>query len=187
MPYSPFACIPPTPKIGEPFYDFFRHALPEPRDDGVALAEMQVRGIRVAVRIEEMPARFHSAEVTLPSGQVKRFSCGSGEEAGKLLEDLCNAFFEERATFGTLHGEEGELLLHLTGYAQEDGRNVCVEQMPDGWLVLFVAETESYFGNKPLQVFSVKDASLTERLVRAICQGMLDVTPAGKKAMSRSW
>lgn len=182
MSYSPFRYQAPIPKPGEPFHDVFRKAIPVMLDDGTSFAETQARGVRIAVRIEDMPARFYSADVTLPTGQVKRFGTGSGTEAGQLLEDLCNAFFAEQATFGQLYDEDGAPVRSLCRKGKGGGRDVHTEKLADGWLVLFLEETESELGPKPAQAFSVKDASLAKRLVSAICSDMLTVEPVRKNA-----
>jgi hypothetical protein len=123
---------------------------------------------------DRWPASFYSASVVSPSGERGKFGTGSGDETGRLLAALCEAF-QEGAACLTLDEFEGREELVDLFYAKEDGRTCSIRSdLHSEWHSIELGERQRWNGQKMHAVsFFVKDETLARALAAAVGSGML--------------
>lgn len=134
-------------------------------------------GHRVEISADYEPAKFWSATVTSPQGCSRVFSTGSGNDIGKLLRRLCDAFQVGGAHLDLCYDSSGRTPL-MSAEVEEDGRSCDVTAVEDGWHELFLDESSSLLGMRPARAFHIKDLALAQAVAKAFGEGMLTISKA---------
>lgn len=161
------------------FFDMLpTKTMPFNHGDGEVVAEFPARsaeGYTCVVAETRMPASFWTAVVSAPGQVTRKFTTGSGDEVGKLIRRLCEAFQDGQGSLAYEEFEGDDETLCFTATLQEDGRPCEVSAMRDGIFSLYLDDCSGFMGTKRGHTFWVRDRDLAIDLAKSFGEGMLDI------------